>query len=416
MRFTPAAVAVRATATLLGMVTICWAGAGCRDDAGRGSATVTTFDTIGSVIRVRNAGTPPVWSLVEHLTLGVTGLEAAESNEAFGRIRGVVADARGRIYVADANAARIRVFDATGAFVLAFGTEGSGPADIRTLQSIGVLGDTVAVLDPGNARLGLFSPDGDWLGHRQYMALSGSDIRLFATGPHEFYMPSIAMIGDQPELAYIRQTAAGPADTIAGRLREPGVRQAPPATGSLVVLCTHSAGRGISSYSAVLAPRTLVVPAPESLRAATWSAQYRIAFVNAAGDTVRVVERDIPSAPLSDEEWDDEQRRFKEFLDQFDDETCEPRTPPRPPVRRILLSIFFDDSGRTWVERETATGTVMDVFDGAGRLLAELHAPERLERVPPYIRDERLYLVVTDSLDIEYVKVYRISDGNRQES
>jgi hypothetical protein len=37
-----------------------------------------------------------------------------------------------------------------------------------------------------------------------------------------------------------------------------------------------------------------------------------------------------------------------------------------------------------------------------------MDSPAHAERVPPYIRDNRLYLVVTDSLDVEYVKVFDI--------
>jgi hypothetical protein len=61
-----------------------------------------------------------------------------------------------------------------------------------------------------------------------------------------------------------------------------------------------------------------------------------------------------------------------------------------------------------WIERDAIGQLALDVFAPDGRLLATMDIPAHAERVPPYIRDDRLYLVVTDSLDVEYVKVFDI--------
>jgi len=389
--------------------------AGCGDGRTAAAATVVSFDTVAGIVYVRNSGVPERWQLVERRVLGSSVVEGQPADDEFGRITGVLGDAAGRTYVADANAVEVRVFDDAGVHVGRIGTEGAGPGEFRTPQSIGWLGDTLAVLDPGNARLGLFDRTGQWLGHRQYLALSGSGIRLHGTAPGELYMPFIGQVGERRGLVWVRQTPAGVADTLDADLLRAGAA----ATASelrerasrLAVVCTHSAGRGLSVYSADLAPRPLIVPAPGALRAAAWSAEYRIAFVDAAGDTVRVIERDVSRSPLSDAAWADEERRFEEFLDQFTDESCDPRSLPRPATPRMLLGIHFDDAGRTWIERETEAGRMFDVYSTDGRLLAELDAPARLDRVPPYTGHGRLYIVTTDSLDIEYVRVYDIVSG-----
>jgi hypothetical protein len=155
-----------------------------------------------------------------------------------------------------------------------------------------------------------------------------------------------------------------------------------------------------------------VVPAPGRLRAVAWSSQYRISFLKGAGDTVQVVDRDLPVRTIGDEDWRMEEEKYQEFLDTFTDETCEPRSLPRPDHRRLILSIGFDDTGRMWVERETTTGRAFDAFDGEGRLLGSVASPDRLDRVPPFIRSDRMYLVVTDSFDVEYVKAYAITAGS----
>jgi len=371
----------------------------------------TTVDTVDGTAHVRNSGQPEMWQAVERLTLGSAGMEEIAEEQIFGRISNVIADAEGRIFVADGRSLDVRVFDETGTLVHRFGASGAGPGEFRGLQSIAWLGDTLLALDPGNARLGLLEPTGAWIDHRPYMPLSGSSIRLHAVGARDVYMPFIGRIGEGRGLVFVRQTPDGPRDTLSGdyfaaagassaslgdRMRE------------LAVVCRHDAGRGISTYAADLAPQAFLLPAPDGLRAFVWGADYRIALIDAAGDTVRVIERDLVSGPLSDEEWTREQERFQEFLDRFSDETCEPRSLPRPAERRVILGITFDDAGRMWIERDAIGQPALDVFAPDGRLLATMDIPAHAERVPPYIRDERLYLVVTDSLDVEYVKVFDI--------
>ena len=388
----------------------------CADTVRPTTSAVTTIDTVAGVELVHNAGAPPSWTLIEILTLGSAGGTEAAADDEFGRVSTVIADDSGYVYVADANATEIRVFDAGGTLVRRIGRRGSGPAEYQELQSIGWLGDTLAVLDPGNARLGLFLKSGEWLDHRPYLPLYGDGIRLHSTGLGELYMPFFMPSASRSGLVYLQQTRSGPGDTITSDVALPGsaaVDELRERQRSLYVICRHSGGRGISSYSATLAPQSIVMPAPAQSRAVAWSSQYRISFLKGAGDTVRVVDRDLAVRAITDEDWLMEEQKYLEFLDTFTDETCEPRSLPRPDQRRIILSISFDDSGRMWVERETTSGRAFDAFDGAGRLLGTVASPDRLDRVPPFIRGDRMYLVVTDSLEVEYVKGYAIRAGAR---
>lgn len=378
--------------------------AACSGDRPSVTSVVTTVDTINGIEVVRNAGAPPTWTITETLTLGRAGIEESARDDEFGRITGQITDPRGNIYVADSNAHEIRVFDGGGVLIRRIGREGSGPGEFKTLQSIGWLGDTLAVLDPGNARMGLFDTDGTWIGQRPFMALTGGSVRLYPTTPTELYMPSVDRSESKRGMVYVRQTMTGPSDTVAARLSDASAGSGP----TLYVTCEHSAGQGISSYSADLAPKAIVVPAPNGMRATVWSSDYRIAFINAAGDTVRIIERDLPTEPLTDDEWRDEERKFRKFLDVFADEKCEPGSLPRPLSRRRILGLFFDDAGRLWAEAETRAGRGFDVFDERGHLLGTLQSPVRYERVPPFVRGNRLSLVVLDSLDVHYVKVFDI--------
>jgi hypothetical protein len=380
----------------------------CRSPASSSPGATVKVDTVAGIEHVRNVGSPSPWSTTERLTLGSVGLDGAPESHEFGRISGLVSDHEGRIYVADGS--EIRVFDPSGTLVRRFGGAGAGPGEIRSAQSIGWIGDTLAVLDPGNGRLGLFTRTGAWVGQRPYMALSGSGIRLHPVGLREIYMPFIGSVGQTVGLVFVRQTDGGASDTLIAYLDQSGSDSEWGRRGNAMrVVCTHSGGSGISSYNADLSPKSILVPAPDRLRAVAWGSEYRIAMIDAAGDTIRVIERDLPARPIADAEWVEEQRKFDEFLDTLEDESCDSRTLPRPTERRLLLGIYFDADGQMWVERDTGSGTAFDVFDHTGRLIATLDTPTRLDRVPPYVRDSRLYMVITDELDVEYVKVIDFS-------
>jgi hypothetical protein len=386
--------------TILGLLTTgCGAGG---NPASSGSLT-TTIDTVAGVVHVMNRGAPPVWEFRELLTLGSAGgLGAEAADHEFGHLTGVLADGDGRIYVADAQSNDIRIFDPAGELLRRVGRQGGGPGEFGMLQSIGWIGDTLAALDPKNGRLALLRASGEWLGQRSYAALTGPMIRFYRTGPAELYMPMIGRDDAGGGLVYIRQTHAGPADTLPHPARTGRAA-------STSVVCRFEAG--ISFYSVDVAPKLVFSPAPGALGVQVWSADYRVAFTDAAGDTVRVVERDLPPLPVTNADWRAEEAKFQEWREQYAGASCEPARPTRPAAKSTLREIFFDDVGNTWVERRTADGWAYDLFDPTGRLLAEIPAPERYERIPPFVRDGRLYIVARDELDVEYVKVFAIERG-----
>jgi len=91
---------------------------------------------------------------------GETGTSGAGESE-FDTPSGVTCDDAGAIYVADTNNHRVQIFDATGAFVRTFGTEGETPGHLLfpTDVRIGDAGD-VFVFDLHGKRVQKFRPDG----------------------------------------------------------------------------------------------------------------------------------------------------------------------------------------------------------------------------------------------------------------
>jgi uncharacterized protein (TIGR03663 family) len=89
--------------------------------------------------------------------------EPGSSPGQFAEPRGLAADGRGNLYVADTKNNRIQVFDTNGGFVRSLG--GTGDGLLKEPCGIAVDADgTVIVADTWNHRIARFGADGSWLG------------------------------------------------------------------------------------------------------------------------------------------------------------------------------------------------------------------------------------------------------------
>lgn len=80
----------------------------------------------------------------------------------FGAIRDLAVGARSELVVLDGMSQQLTVADSTGRVLSTFGREGQGPGEIGAGAAVGILSDgSVAILDVGNRRVTLFSPDGE---------------------------------------------------------------------------------------------------------------------------------------------------------------------------------------------------------------------------------------------------------------
>ena len=146
--------------------------ASCQKEQGDSGALRTEFDTVNGVSFSVNYGEPPLWALDTVLTLG--GLFATEEAQRFGGVGAVVANAQGNIFVGDVIRNEILVFTPTGEHLRTIGREGAGPGEYRSPRSLGVLGDTLAVSDPINLRLGLFISTGPGSANGPFGRTSGA--------------------------------------------------------------------------------------------------------------------------------------------------------------------------------------------------------------------------------------------------
>ena len=99
------------------------------------------------------------WTVTEDLVIGV---DSGPAELQFGRIGDLDVSPNGDIAVIDQLSGAVRVFDRGGTYLRSVGRPGQGPGDLsRSANGIYWLGtDSLLVLDPGENRMTVFSPDG----------------------------------------------------------------------------------------------------------------------------------------------------------------------------------------------------------------------------------------------------------------
>lgn len=391
----------RAGLAILAAVTA--GGCGGDDRAGGTAADVAVaVDTVAGVERLTASGTPPVWRLESLAVIGRQGGMSGEpAPDEFGRVVAVVADEEGYVYVADRMTHELRVFDPAGRFVRRLGGEGGGPGEIRRLNGVGWLaGDTLLVFDGGNARLMRLTRGGAHVGQWPAAAASGPILFVLNGGPREVYVvafrPRTGARG--VERLWVRVTPEGPGDSLVVPLE--------PARGSAVE-CERQGS--IGGFTNPYADRLIAAPAPHGERVVARSPAYRLAFVDPTGDTIRVLRRDVPLEQIPDSAWAAIEMDYRTWRNEWRGARCTGAL-ERPPAGPTLRSVLFDHHGRMIVDYESGGRTRFDVYDRKWRPAGTFDAPAGLDAgVAPYLRDDRLYAVTRDSLDVQQVRSYRLT-------
>lgn len=390
---------LRALVALAAMATV-----GCAGGEPAGREATLRVDTLDGVVHFRHTGDAPLVRVASVVAVGEAGgLDEAAPAE-FGRVRSVVADADGRFYVADALALEVRVFDRDGRFLHALGRKGSGPGEFEGLHGVAWLSaDTMVAVDYGNARLTLMDRAGDHLGHWPWMRATGPVRFYIPVAPGQLYAQGVRAVGEsgdgrqRVEPVWVRYGIEGPIDTLGIPTRDAPV----PGSG---VICR---GEGLGVFSNPHGDRLLTTPAPHGERIVAMASEYRLAFLDRAGDTIRVVTRAADPPPLTDEVWRETDEGYAAFRQQWRGAACEGEI-RRPRHRQILRDIAFDHDGRLMVELNTSDGPALDVYDTDWRWTATLQLPDRDTTVPLFLRGDKLYLVSRDSLGVQRVEGYRV--------
>lgn len=370
----------------------------CSDAPAPGAAW--SVDTLaGGAVRVRNPdvgvwGENEGWRLVEELRIGA--VEGA-GPEVFGDVQSLsfTVDDDGRIYVLDAQASEVRVFDSSGAHVRSFGRRGAGPGELRrgVIAGWGPEG-ALWVTDQANARYSAFTPAGELVAtHRRTSRFS---MRPWpGTIDTAGRILDVAVRGRDERVIIRVEPGTGATDTF------PLPHYDQPSFDIL-----NAAGRPMRSAGVPYAGRLLwKLDSTGHL----WSAvtdRYRIVRQTLAGDTVRIIELEREPQTVTAEDRD----RALEDLADFVEAGGRVDASRIPSTKPLLHDFLLDDRGGVWVVPVPSQRGMLDVFDPEGRYLGKVATPVPLVTwtAAPLFRGDHVYGFTLDDLSVPYLVRLRI--------
>ena len=306
----------------------------------------------------------------------------------FGRIGSLAVDNDRNVYVFDAQALHVRVFDDAGTYIATLGREGEGPGEFGRAETIAVLPDgRLLVRDPGNMRVQVFDPVSGETDEWEYN--SGNTYRSGAPLYTDVRGQTFLLTRDQSgdDIIIVLGTDGTHLDT----LPEPSMtsssgRSTPPqraVPGSPLPCPSHPGSCG------PFTPPAISLPVSPPTTASTWSVTTACCGI----------ERDYEPVPVSDGErdyWRESTVQMIRFT--VPDWTWDgPRIPDYKPIFKRLLTGW---DGRIWVWLATE----------GERVENEDHDPENPFSKPVTWRESRRYDVFES--DGTYLGVVVPPDGS----
>ncbi|MCI0432527.1 MAG: 6-bladed beta-propeller [Gemmatimonadetes bacterium] len=396
------------------------AGSGCADSSDAWVGTVERLPN--GLVRVTNpaqgvweSGAP--WRLESELVLG--SIEG-DRPDAFGAISAITIDGRGRVHVLDRQANELRIFEPDGRHVRTVGRSGEGRGEYTTANGLAWLADdTLVVVDQEGARYTILTPDGDFV--RTVPRNLGFYGWVFsgAIVDGRIYESSGVRRGEERIPALLGTLLQTPTRQGEGAVTQPAAEPALPAAGDTIMLPQPDAPL-YESFSVRTERAGMVIGVPFAAGSVysldrtgnLWhghGSAPRIFHSTLAGDTlIEIVLEYEPTQVSSDEiaEWEAGPgiERFRALGGKID----LGRIPKSKPY---FDDIFTDGDGNVWLGVPSPPlSTAFVVVDADGRYLGRLQI-DGVERDPylrPTARNDRLYFVGKDELDVQRVHVYRV--------
>lgn len=401
---------VRPAATGLGVALWIALGAcGSGDAAGsRWSGAVDTLES--GVIRVSSPeegvwDDASRWRLVEDLRIG--SMEG-DGPDLFGQIGDVAVDDEGRIYVLEAQASEVRIFDAEGQWVRTLGGQGEGPGELNVPfgGAVYAMDDgTVVVNNSMNRRWEIFSAGGDFLTSVPIESMSlgtggsvGGDGAIYARDL------SMSASGDR-RTSVVRWALEGGSLAVTDTIPAP---ELPESTTFQVSTSANGNTMTVNFPVPFVHQPSWQFDADGRFRVEPGDG-YRIVILDQSLDTVRIIERQYTPIPVTDEEIAERERSMQGGpLAEADLDMS--LIPEHHPAFDVL---HLDDTGHLWVRRSLGgDARTWDVFDPDGRYLGEVGTAVPLDRFTLHaVRGGHVYGVVRDELDVPNVVRLTIERG-----
>jgi len=392
-------------------------------EAGTTAEWQAAYDTIGDTIVVRTLG-GSVWGepaqLVPFVTIGT--FEGADEYM-FGRVRSLAVASDGSIYAYDSHANELRKYAPDGTYVATFGREGGGPGEYREPDGgLAVLPDgRVLLRDPGNARISVFSPDGEYIEGWRILGGIHTSRPLYVDAASNCY--TILFLNPADDFGEWRfgLLRLGPDGSPADTLPAP-VWDYEPAE----LVATTADGEGMSMNEVPFTPVVSWTFSPLGYMVGGLPTRYAFELFIAPNRVLRIERADWTPARVLAAEKDEQERIVTADLRQVDPAwrwNADPIPEAKPPYNRIYIGQY----GRIWVHlhqeavqiesadvEEVRPGEVppqtwiepvaFDVFEPDGRYLGMVRAPEGFSTNPqPVMRGDTVWAVVRGEMDVPYI-------------
>jgi hypothetical protein len=289
-------------------------------------------------------------------------------------------DEWGRVYVADAGPAVIKLFEPDGRLVRLIGREGEGPGELRS-GYLAVRGGLLAVHDPQLARTSVFDTAGGFRDSWHSVCCYYTDIAVDRAG--RIVIP-MALTEPGPRSRgrpYLRYSAAGAVhDTIWSPVRDAGKEW----TVTLNIGGTRSSMGSNVPYQ----PGMIRGYHPDGGFVFGWNGGYELVRSATGVDTALLVGRAWRPDPVSDAQRDAAvEAQVRSWKDRVDEATIRAvaRREDLPATLPAFSQIKVDEDGNTWVRRyptSRSEPTRLDVFDSTGAYLGPVTVPLRLPGAP----------------------------------
>ena len=347
------------------------------------------------------ADEPEAGAVPDHVAVEEWRLGRADGGgpDVFAMPAALEVDAHGRLYVLDAQAGEVRVFDADGGWVRTLGRSGAGPGELAQPMGMALSPEgRLWVVDPGNARFMVWDTAGTLVGAEP--RASGLTAypwpgRFDARGGLWDVASGSGGLDAPPTLVRL-----DPASRAPERVALPPFRPA-----------RFTAGRGGVMVTARVpfAPELAWALDGEGRAWSGTTDRYRLVLRDPSGDTLRVVERAVTRMSVAPAERDSAARALDWFTAQGGrvDVSRIPREKP------AFVSLRTDDRNRLWVRATPApgaAGAVFDRFGPDGRPEARVVLPMAHDDAMPLVfRGDHAYAVVVADTGVPQVVRLRIS-------
>lgn len=385
-----------------------------------------TREVIGDTTIVRTAGYGP-WGadavLIEELRIGT--IEGADEYM-FGELNSMAVDEAGSMYVLDAQALEVRVYDAEGTFTQRIGRSGGGPGEFKRPGGVGFLPDgRLVVRDPGNARINVYSRVGATLDSWPIPGGFFTSAPIFIDDAGHVYTDIIAERREDGTFrtGLLRLDSTGiEVDT----LRRPFEDYERP---SLIAQNVVGESRSVSMTGVPFWPDALSTLNRAGEFVGGIADHYALTTWRADG-TVQRIERDVARVPVNPDESATAVERTTRMMRNT--QANWRWEGPRPPTDKpAFKQIRVGEDGRIWVSvsrpadrvppdadaEPDAQGrrpldrwiepSVYDVYEPDGAFIGTVRFPERFQ--PMALRGDQVWGFIRDDYDVQYVTRWRVT-------